>query len=210
MSSMTVKFSSALQHPSTPSNTEEFVEAVGRRRSQLVRVASRIAGCREDAEDIVQEALLKAFTNLDRFRGECCFDTWLHAIVVNTARGLLRSRQYRIVLPLECELQDHGKVVPREVIDPANNPEDLFSHNEARHLLHREIARLSQEYETVVRLRDLQDYSYREAADILGINLGKVRARLYQGRMILRDRLGPQITRACGSSTSPPHRHTYR
>src|SRR5579872_2875558 len=96
----------------------EFMETTERRRPQLLRMARRLTDCNEDAEDILQEAFMKAFKALARFRGESQMSSWLGAIVQNTAHEHLRSRRGRVFLSIEYLSKDDGEVIEINLPDP--------------------------------------------------------------------------------------------
>src|SRR5579863_7130839 len=101
-----------------------FVEMAQKHRVRLLWVARRMTKSHEEAEDIVQDALLKAFRALPQFRGDSRMDTWLHAIVRNMALAHLRSRKGRIELPLEPFGIEGDDLPVHEVPDPGESPEE--------------------------------------------------------------------------------------
>src|SRR5215471_9555101 len=103
-------------------NLDTFIEAAERQRAQLLWLAQRMTPNREEAEDIVQEALMKAFRNLAQFRGDSQMSTWLRAIVQNTARDWLRNRKGRVSLPLEQTHPGDGATLLLDFPHPAENP----------------------------------------------------------------------------------------
>lgn len=178
-----------------------FLMTVERRRSQLQRVAMNMLRCQEDAEDIVQESVLKALRFLPRFRGEARIDTWLHAIVVNTARDWLRLRRQRAQAPMEAESEEWDDVLALEIPSPSEDPEESCSRHELERLLQEEIHRLDPIYQMPIRLCDLGGRSYREAAVMLKLTGPAMKARLFRARGLLKKRLrrharSPEPTRA--------------
>ena len=122
MASTTVPANLELDRTRWDSKVADFVETAEQRRAHLVRLARRVTPCIEEAEDIVQEALLRAYRNLPRFRGEARMTTWLQAIVQNAAREWLRQRKNVMLLPIERQ----GDVdnAPIEFPDPGRTPEE--------------------------------------------------------------------------------------
>ena len=173
----------------------EFLVVLERRRAQLLRAAFRLTRSREDAEDIVQESLLKALTHLPRFRREAQLDTWLHAIVMNTARGWLRYRNRRDFTPLEVELQHGALVLPLDFPHPGDDPEESTRRRELRRLLRDEISGLNPAYGMPIVLCDLNYRSYREAANALHLSDTAIKSRLFRGRKLLRSRLAHHASR---------------
>lgn len=186
---------------------EAFDQLASRRRAGLVRLAGRITGSYEDAEDVVQDALLRAYVNLSGFRGECRLETWLHTIVTNTARGRLRYARLRRTIPLDCD-EAVDECVPRvELPDPGCTPEEAVGEKEMRLLIREEMELLHPRYEAVVRTCDLLGYSYRETAELLNLDIKIVRSRLFRGRKILKNRIRASMTQgreACSLTMLSP------
>ena len=166
-----------------------FVVALERRRPQLERLALRMMRCQEDAEDVVQESVLKALRFLPRFRGDSRIDTWLHAIVVNTARDWLRLRRQRAQISLETESEEWDNVLALDLPHPGESPEESCSRRELVRLLEQEIRRLDPVYRMPIRLCDLDGRSYREAAVMLKLTGPAMKARLFRARILLKNRL---------------------
>ena len=112
----------------------EFLEIAERRRPQLLRMARRLTNCNEDAEDIVQEAFMKAFKALAKFRGESQMSSWLGAIVQNTAHEHLRSRRGRVFLSIEYLNKEDNEVVEIDLPDPGKESRrDLSEQGDGNH-----------------------------------------------------------------------------
>lgn len=171
-----------------PELRAEFVMALERRRPQLERLALRMMRCQEDAEDVVQESVLKALRFLPRFRGDARIDTWLHAIVVNTARDWLRLRRQRAQISLETESEEWDDVLALDLPHPGESPEESCSRHELVRLLEEEIRRLDPVYQMPIRLCDLDGRSYREAALMLELSGPAMKARLFRARILLKSR----------------------
>lgn len=198
----------------SPEGTEsdlqsEFIQTFERRRTQLVRVAMRITRCEEDAEDIVQDSILKALNNLSRFRREARMDTWLHTIVVNTARSWLRCQRGHTHVPLESDPQQQGDSVPLDLPHPGETPEEFCRRRELRTLLIAEMGKLDPMYSAPIQLCDLEERSYRDAAHVLHVKDGTIKARLFRGRSLLKRRLSrharARTSRRFASSARPGH-----
>ena len=136
----------------------------------------------EDAEDVLQEGLLSAFTNFHRFGGRSRLSTWLTRIVINAALMRLRSRRTHLAAPLN-EMPE-GAAVPAadRMVDPNPSPEQLCLMRERRRVLARSIGGLSPDMQTVVSLRYMQGLSTREAAQNCGISENTLKARLRRAR----------------------------
>jgi len=165
-----------------------FTRTIVQRRAYFLRVAQRISLSQQDAEDIVQEAILRAYDSLPGFRGESRMDTWIHAIVVNTARNWLRSRGHRVFIPFEAD-GDPGTGLSVDLPHPGKSPEELCSDRHLRRLLLDEIRSLAPMYRWPIQVCDLEERSYREAAATLNLSICTLKARLFRGRATLRRRL---------------------
>jgi RNA polymerase sigma-70 factor (ECF subfamily) len=167
-------------------NLDTFVEAAEQQRAQLLWLAQRMTPNREEAEDIVQEALLKAFRNLAQFRGESQMSTWLRAIVQNTARDWLRNRKGRVCLPLEQTQSGDGATLLFDFPHPAENPEEYCTREEMEWLLRREIEKLNSVSRRAVQLCLLEELSHRAAANALNISVITVKSRVFSGKQRLK------------------------
>jgi RNA polymerase sigma-70 factor (ECF subfamily) len=148
----------------------------------------------QDAEEVSQEAVLKAFTHLSSFRGESKFSTWLVQITFNEARMKLRKDRQHLFESIDRQQQDaEGGYWPRDFEDWRPIPSEVLETDEARQALENAINALSPRYRDVVVLRDVENLSIKDTALILGIPEGSVKTRLHRGRLILRDLLSPGI-----------------
>jgi RNA polymerase sigma-70 factor (ECF subfamily) len=181
-----------------------LARALELRHGQLVRLALRMMRCPQDAEDVVQESVVKALTNLSRFRGESRMDTWLHAIVMNTARTWLRSRRGHVRVPLESAGYNDHDVAKLDFPHPGKTPEERCCDHELHRLLLGEVGGLEPIYKSPIQIRYLDEHSYCETAEILKQNLSTVKARIFRGKAILRRRLLQRVPKwkqssvACG------------
>lgn len=167
-----------------------FEELVNRYERKIFRLALNITGNREDAEDVLQEAFLKAYTNLDRFQGDSRFYTWLVRIAVNEGLMKLRKRRPNVV-SLDQELEAEDDLLPRQVEDWGPNPEQRFAQIELQRILDEAIAGLEPDYRIVFVLRDIEQLSSEETAQALDISVPAVKSRLLRARLKLRERLNP-------------------
>jgi RNA polymerase sigma-70 factor, ECF subfamily len=166
-------------------DTQAFEELVLRHRQKVLAVAQRITNNREDAEDVAQESFHKAFLHLDAFQEKSRFSTWLTRIAMNEAFMLLRKR--RGVVEVLPENPDDGTEPSSEAfVDQSLNPEERCSQRERRQLLTDAINRLGPTIRTAIWLRDIEERSIKETAQILGTSITAVKARVFQGRRKLR------------------------
>jgi RNA polymerase sigma-70 factor (ECF subfamily) len=146
-----------------------------------------------DAQEVAQEAILKAFANLRQFRGESKFSTWLIQITVNEARMRQRKQRADVFEPI-AELQDEeGAYTPRDFADWREIPSEALERSEIRALLAKALASLAQKYREVFVLRDVEQISIEETAEVLNISIASVKTRLLRARLMLRDILAPDL-----------------
>ena len=147
-----------------------------------------------DAEEVAQEAVLKAFSNLPRFRGEAKFSTWLIQITINEARLKLRKDRRHLYESVdEQHTDDQGDCFPKDFADWREIPSEALQRKELRNALKRALDSLSPKYREVLILRDIQHLSIQETAQVLGITEGSVKTRLLRARFQMRDALAPGI-----------------
>jgi RNA polymerase sigma-70 factor, ECF subfamily len=145
-----------------------------------------------DAEEIAQEALMKAFKHLSSFRRESKFSTWLIQIAINEARMKLRKDRRHLYESLdETNDNDEGDYMPRDLADWREVPSEALERQELRAALQRAIASLGEKYRQVLMLRDVQQLSITETAKALGITEASVKTRLLRARLQMRDALAP-------------------
>ncbi|MBV9609970.1 MAG: sigma-70 family RNA polymerase sigma factor [Acidobacteria bacterium] len=147
-----------------------------------------------DAEDVAQEAVLKAFVNLKTFRGDAKFSTWLIQITMNEARMKLRKDRRKLYDSIDEPHEDeHGDYIPRDFADWREIPSEALQRRELREALRKAVAGLGAKYREVFVLRDVQKISIAETARMLGITEASVKTRLLRARLQLRDALAPGI-----------------
>ncbi len=166
-----------------------FNQLVKRYDRNVFRIAQHITQNREDAEDVVQDAFLKAYTNLQQFQEQSKFYTWLVRIAVNEALMKLRRRRPERTVSLDEEIQTGEDSVPREVADWSPNPEQNYNQAELREILTKTIQGLPPGFRTVFILRDVEGLSTEETADALELSIPAVKSRLLRARLQLRERL---------------------
>jgi RNA polymerase sigma-70 factor (ECF subfamily) len=172
-------------------------------------IAVAILNNPEDAEEVVQEAVLKAFLHLAGFRGEAKFSTWLVKITINEARLKLRKDRRHLYESVDDQVTtEDGDYTPKDFADWREVPSEALQRKELREALKRAIASLPLKYREVLILRDVQQLRIEETAQILGITEASVKTRLLRARLQLRDALAPGID---GSwCTGKPEYHKVR
>lgn len=148
----------------------------------------------EDAEEVAQEAVLKAFTHLAGFRAEAKFSTWLIQITINEALARLRKDRRHLYESVdEPRTSEEGDYFPKDFADWREIPSEALQRTELKETLKRAIAGLPLKYREVFILRDVQNLSIQETAAALGISEGNVKTRLLRARLQMRDALAPGI-----------------
>jgi RNA polymerase sigma-70 factor (ECF subfamily) len=172
-----------------------FEELVNRYERKIFRLGMNITQNREDAEDVMQDAFLKAFRNLDSFQGDSRFYTWLVRIAVNEALMKLRKRRPNQV-SLDEPVKEGEDPVFREIEDWGPSPEQRFAQTELNQILSQVIGELEPIFRVVFLLRDVEGLSTEESAQILGISVAAVKSRLLRARLRLRMKLNKYFRRS--------------
>lgn len=162
-------------------------------RSVLV-IALSLVKNQADAEDVAQEAFLKAFRKLANFRAESKFSTWLISIALNEARSRLRNRAAKVTHSLDTPVEEGG-VSPALLRDWRPIPSEALERMEVRAMLQDAVGKLPENYREIFLLRDVQGLDGAEAAEALGITAGNVKVRLHRARTMLQKELAPQLKR---------------
>lgn len=185
---------------------EYFYELIAPYERRVFMAAFEILQVKADAEEVAQEAFLKAFRGLRSFRREAKFSTWLLRITMNEARMRLRKRRE---LSLDTVFPDHEEAdyIPILLADWREIPVEALLREETRRLLHESIAALPESYREVLTLRDVNSLTNAETAEILGLTLGNTKVRLLRARIMLRDlfvqRLGGKTRHGVSGGVTP-------
>jgi RNA polymerase sigma-70 factor (ECF subfamily) len=174
-------------------DTQKFHELIRPHERSVYAMALSLLHNEADAEDAAQEAFLKAFRNLAKFRGDSKFSTWLVSITLNEARSRLRSRKNVKLDSLDEPPEDQGNVSPALLRDWREIPSEALERGEVRQLLQRAITDLPLIYREVFLLRDVEELSVNESAEALGITIASVKVRLHRARIMLQKKLVPQL-----------------
>jgi RNA polymerase sigma-70 factor (ECF subfamily) len=169
---------------------ELFADLIRPYERQVYVTAVAILQNEADAQEVAQEAILKAFTHLWQFRGESRFSTWLTRVTINEAR-MRRRKEHREIMKHfhELETQDQeGDYIPKDFTDWQEIPAETLERKEVRELLVKALASLAEKY------RDVQHLSIEETAQAIGVTPGTVKTRLLRARLMLRDLLAPGLS----------------
>jgi RNA polymerase sigma-70 factor, ECF subfamily len=169
-----------------------YEELLSRFQQPVYNLAYRLLNDPGDASDVVQEVFLKVFRNVSHFRRQSSLKTWIYRITVNEAhnqrRWFFRHRSREVGLDDEPE-QIHTRNVP----DSERSPFDCTFDREKHELIEGALARINPLFREVVILRDVEDLSYEEIAEVLQISLGTVKSRILRGREALREELTARL-----------------
>jgi RNA polymerase sigma-70 factor, ECF subfamily len=179
----------ALVHACKSGDTTAFEELVRRYDRKLFRIAQHVTHNREDAQDAVQEAFLKAFRKLSQFRENSQFSTWLTRITVNESLMKLRKQRSIKEVSFDPDLERDADAGPFDFAEWAPNPEELYRRSELRSILRSELQGLRSSLRVVFVLRDIEELSTEETAEVLELTRVAVKARLCRARAQLRKRL---------------------
>ncbi len=173
--------------------TEAYSELIRMYDRRVFRIAQHITQNREDAEDVVQDAFLKAYQNLHRFEGNSKFYTWLVRIAVNESLMKLRKRRNSKVVSMDDEVMTEEGSIPREFADWSPSPESQYGSEEMQEILQKTIQGLPPGFRSVFVLRDVEGLSTEETANALDLSVPAVKSRLLRARLQLRERLAKYL-----------------
>jgi RNA polymerase sigma-70 factor (ECF subfamily) len=182
-------------------NTTCFETLMRRYEREIYRLAKNITKNDSDAEEVTQESFFKAFEHIEAFKGESGFYTWLVRITINQALMNLRKRrpnQFSLDDPIGTEELS----IPREIADWGPTPEERYSQSELADILSRTIAELHPPLRVVFQLRDVENLSIDETANLLRLSVPAVKARLLRARLALREKLNRFLRNGAQSPTA--------
>ena len=161
-------------------------------RADLYKIALRVTGNPADAEDALQDGLLSAFRNLNRFEGRSQFSTWLTRIILNSALMRLRQNRTRRTISIDQSPEQGAQPFAGTFPDPRPNPEEICARQEQIENLERALKAMPRGYHQAVQLRHVQGMKIKEAADALGVSAGTLKSRLFRARQWLNEE-APQL-----------------
>jgi RNA polymerase sigma-70 factor (ECF subfamily) len=168
----------------------------------VFHMARRMMRNNEDAEDVVQESFQQAFLHLKNFNGDSRFSTWLSRIAINAALMKLRKKHRLWDVSLDESAEGEESSSRIEVEDDGLNPEQLYAEKERQRILSEAMNHLTPGMRKAIELREIDERSTEETAQIMGISVGAVKARVFHGRRKLRERLNHVIGSAWTSGRS--------
>lgn len=176
---------------------EAYGWLIGEFQRPVYGLVYRMVSDPADAADTTQDVFLKVFRGMKHFNGESSLKTWIYRIAVHEAANRKRwwcrhKAQETSIEPVESE-NAPDEAMQSALTDRHHSPFDSVAHHEVQQVVDRELRKLAEPYRTTLILRDLEDMSYDEIAEVLQISLGTVKSRLTRGRQALRERLAPYV-----------------
>lgn len=186
-----------------------FSELIEPYKNRIYNLALRMTGNEQDAEDIVQDTLLKAIDNIDRFRQEASFGTWLYSIALNESRSFLGKRKQADLKPLEEYLPAHKTADMHDLAHHRlfdwKDPHQMLEAEELRKLIDVGIAELPADYRVAFLLRYFEELSIKEIAGLIGESVAATKSRVLRARLALRDYLSKAFEGRYGRKLSGLH-----
>jgi RNA polymerase sigma-70 factor, ECF subfamily len=159
---------------------------------RVLKLVSRFVNDATEAEDVAQEAFIKAYRALPSFRGDSAFYTWLYRIAINTAKNALVSNRRRPV-DFDLDLQDPDQYERQARLREGDTPEGVLLTEEIRLVVERALEQLPEDLRTAIVLRELEGLSYEEIAEAMDCPVGTVRSRIFRAREAIDKKLKPLL-----------------
>lgn len=171
---------------------EQFESLVREHQRSIYNVAYRMTGNAEDAQDLTQDALIRAYKAFDSYKFGTSFNRWLYRIITNLYIDQIRKKKRAPALEyLDERLEVHDGTVNKEIKDASYSPESLYLKTELDEKLQRALNKISPEFRMAVILCDVEGFSYEEIASIMNTSIGTVRSRIHRARHTLKKILAP-------------------
>lgn len=180
---------SELIQKSQAGDMDAFEQLILRYEKRIYAIAYKYMGNHEDASDMAQEALIKAYQSMNSFRGEAAFGTWLGKITANRCLDELRKRKHMQMTSLDDAIELEEGSVQKELECPKATPEEHAIEQETAGYIQNLIDELKEEYRLAIILRELEGHSYEEIAEMLSCSLGTVKSRISRARQYLKERI---------------------
>ena len=177
-----------------------FELLVSKYQRKLMRLVSRLVFDQAEAEDVVQEAFIKAYRALPNFRGEAAFYTWLYRIGINTAKNYLVTQGRRAPTSTDSDVEEAEGFSDADGLRDINTPESLLASKQIAATVNAAMSALPEELRNAITLREIEGLSYDEIAEVMLCPIGTVRSRIFRAREAIAERLRPIL------GTSADHR----
>ncbi|MFZ6862771.1 RNA polymerase sigma factor RpoE [Undibacterium sp. Ji67W] len=170
-----------------------FELLVSKYQRKLMRLVSRLVYDQAEAEDVVQEAFIKAYRALPNFRGDAAFYTWLYRIGINTAKNYLVTQGRRAPTSTESDVEEAETFSDAEGLRDINTPESLLASKQIAATVNAAMSALPEELRNAITLREIEGLSYDEIAEVMLCPIGTVRSRIFRAREAIAERLRPVL-----------------
>lgn len=160
---------------------------------KLMRLVSRLVRDQAEAEDVVQEAFIKAYRALPQFRGDSAFYTWLYRIGINTAKNYLVTQGRRAPTSTDADVEEAETFDDGEYLRDVNTPESMLATKQIAQTVNLAMEALPEELRMAISLREIEGLSYDEIADVMGCPIGTVRSRIFRAREAIAEKLRPLL-----------------
>ena len=170
-----------------------FELLVAKYQRKLLRLISRLVRDPAEAEDVAQEAFIKAYRALPQFRGDSAFYTWLYRIGVNTAKNFLVSQGRRPPSSTEKDNEEAETFDDADALRDINTPESILLSKEIANTVNTAMAKLPEELRTAISLREIEGLSYDEISEVMNCPIGTVRSRIFRAREAIAAELRPLL-----------------
>ncbi len=178
--------------------TRAFAELINRHKGKAMTLAMRLLKNREDAEEALQDAFVRAFKALDRFEMKASFSTWFYRIVFNVCSSTLSKRGHTV----EISIDENGATAALNTPVEPSSPEIDIESSEFQRVVHEEIERMAPAYSAILTLFFIQELGYEEIVEVTGLPLGTVKNRLFRARMMLREAVMNRMSGEIGERES--------
>lgn len=160
---------------------------------KIIQLVNRYIKDPSEAQDVAQEAFIKAYRALDSFRGDAAFYTWLYRIAINTAKNYLQARSRRNT-NFEVDIQNAEKVENAPQLQDLESPDNYLANEQIIETIKQAISLLPEEMRTAIMLREFEGMSYEEIAEAMNCPIGTVRSRIFRAREAIDEKLTPLLT----------------
>lgn len=167
-------------------DVEAFEKLIEGCQKKVFNIAFRMLGNFDDASELSQEVFLKAYKSIKNFKGDTLFNTWIYKVTTNACLDEIRKRKNKKVVSLDEDIEIGGNEMKRQIKDDSPGPELTAEDNELKRAVKDSINMLSEEYRTVIVLRDIQGFSYEEISGIIKCPEGTVKSRINRARQALK------------------------
>lgn len=171
---------------SAKGNVEAFETLVQAHQKRVYNIALRMTKDPDDAQELSQDALVRAFVAIKKFRGESSFSTWLYRITMNVCTDFLRKRNKAVVVSLEQGAAGNENYNPVQLPEKSPGPDELTEKKQLKEMVKKAMDLLSVEHRQVLILRDLMDLTYKDIANTLNVNEGTIKSRINRARDALK------------------------